>query len=222
MPSFDSNSRDHLEEDGSGEPKESSAELKSNAGTFKTTAETPLEPQQDNVSDDLEISDSDSSSEIKSREASDKEEVGEKVAKPQDNIRGKEKSKENRECSDFEDNDDYLLYLEDILRTVHKAYYDLHDQSSSPKSSLDLKMVIPYVRKKTLQGVTIVLSGVVPTQVIKKYTHQNIVSMNFATLGSGISLNHDLSLIRCLLSARSHSFWQELWEQRYLPTENIL
>merc|ERR1719414_961462 len=81
MPSFDSNSRDHLEEDGSGEPKESSAELKSNAGTFQNTAETPPEPQQDNVSDDLEISDSDSSSEMKSREASDKEEVGEKVAK---------------------------------------------------------------------------------------------------------------------------------------------
>ena len=188
MPSFDSNSRDHLEEDGSDKLKESSAELKSNAGTFKTTAETPAEPQQDNVSDDLEISDSDSSSEMKSREASDKEEVGEKVAKPQDNVRGKEKSKENKECSDFEDNDDYLLYLEDILRTVHKAYYDLHDQSSSPKSSLDLKMVIPYVRKKTLQGVTIVLSGVVPTQVIKKDIRLNIVSMNFATLGSGISL----------------------------------
>ena len=97
MPSFDSNSRDHLEEDGSCEPKESSAELKSYAGNFKTTAETSPEPQQDNVSDDLEISDSDSSSEMKSREASDKEEVGEKVAKPQDNVRGKEKSKENKD-----------------------------------------------------------------------------------------------------------------------------
>ena len=75
----------------------------------------------------------------------------------------------------MEDNDDYLLYLEDILRTVHKAYYDLHDQSSSPKASLDLKMVIPYVRKKTLQGVTMVMSGVVPTQVIPS-SHVSIFS----------------------------------------------
>jgi hypothetical protein len=28
----------------------------------------------------------------------------------------------------MEDHDDYLMYLEDILKTVHKAYYELYDQ----------------------------------------------------------------------------------------------
>ena len=29
---------------------------------------------------------------------------------------------------EVEDNDDYLMYLEDILKTIHKAYFDLYDQ----------------------------------------------------------------------------------------------
>ncbi len=29
---------------------------------------------------------------------------------------------------EVEDHDDYLMYLEDILKTVHKAYYELYDQ----------------------------------------------------------------------------------------------
>ena len=31
---------------------------------------------------------------------------------------------------EMEDNDDYLMYLEDILKTIHKAYYELYDQVS--------------------------------------------------------------------------------------------
>ena len=73
-----------------------------------------------------------------------------------------------------EDNDDYLLHLEEILKNIHKAYYDLFDQmSSEPKNSLnpddkspDLKNVIPYVKRKVLQGkCNIVFSGVVPTHI---------------------------------------------------------
>ena len=64
----------------------------------------------------------------------------------------------------MEDPDDYLLYLEDILKTIHKAYYDLYDQSSVPAP--DLNTVIPYVKRKVLTGVVIVFSGVVPTQVL--------------------------------------------------------
>merc|ERR1719209_1132576 len=186
MPSFDTNSRDRLEEDQRDRLEEDQndrapveiPELTSDTSTSKAETKTdnpPVTPT-DDVSDDLEISDSDSSSGIKSREISDTEEMSqektviEEVSQKK-TVKREEKSKEEHNYKDqskvvdLEDNDDYLLYLEDILRTVHKAYYDLHDQSSSPKSSLDLKMVIPYVRKKTLQGVTIVLSGVVPTQV---------------------------------------------------------
>jgi len=165
MPRLDSNSRDHLEED-----------IKSNDVTLSTTEDNSKIvsdeadkgelstcdkvvdssdiPEKD-VGEDLEISDSDSSSEVKSREISDTEEVIENDSK----------------VEDVEDTDDYLLYLEEILRTVHTAYYELYDQFSQATASNetpklpgpDLKMVIPYVRRKTLQGCTIVFSGVVPT-----------------------------------------------------------
>ena len=181
MPSFDSNSRDRLdqdqrehldEEDQNDRAQVKVPEFTSDTSSSKTETKTdnhPVTPT-DDVSDDLEISDSDSSSGIKSREISDAEETSqEKTVKPEDKPKDEESSKDKSRVVDLEDTDDYLLYLEDILRTVHKAYYDLHDQSSSPKASLDLKMVIPYVRKKTLQGVTMVMSGVVPTQVILNF-----------------------------------------------------
>ena len=178
MPSFDSNSRDRLdqdqrdhldEEDQNDRAQVKVPEFTSDTSSSKTETKTDKHPvtPTDDVSDDLEISDSDSSSGIKSREISDAEETSQE--KPEDKPKDEESSKDKSRVVDLEDTDDYLLYLEDILRTVHKAYYDLHDQSSSPKASLDLKMVIPYVRKKTLQGVTMVMSGVVPTQVILNF-----------------------------------------------------
>lgn len=65
---------------------------------------------------------------------------------------------------DVEDGDDYLLYLQDILILIHKAFYSMMrkgDSSSAP----DLRLLIPYVRKKVLKGVRLVFSGVVPNNV---------------------------------------------------------
>lgn len=52
-----------------------------------------------------------------------------------------------------EDKDDYLLYLEDILRQIHQAYYTIHDEARTKDSTAltDVKNVIPYVRKKVLK-----------------------------------------------------------------------
>jgi RNA polymerase II subunit A-like phosphatase len=62
---------------------------------------------------------------------------------------------------EVEDGDDYLMYLEEILKTVHKAFYDLHDELNGDVP--DLKSVIPYVRRKVLSGTSLVFSGLVPT-----------------------------------------------------------
>ncbi|PNF41409.1 hypothetical protein B7P43_G14422 [Cryptotermes secundus] len=62
---------------------------------------------------------------------------------------------------EVEDRDDYLMYLEEILKTVHKAFYDLYDELNSEVP--DLKSVIPYVRCKVLAGTSLVFSGLVPT-----------------------------------------------------------
>jgi len=54
---------------------------------------------------------------------------------------------------EVEDQDDYLMYLEHILESIHKAFYSLHSEMLSkgdPKVP-DVKTVIPYVRKKVLK-----------------------------------------------------------------------
>ena len=175
MPQFDSNSRGATElndnqekktEEETSKVEESSKDDLTSAGDAPKEVKVPKEPKvEGEVGDDLEISDSDSSTGKRSRDISDTEGAGDEEKKKKVVV---EKPKSAAE--EVEDNDDYLLYLEDILRTVHKAYYDLHDQAASaspatPAKAPDLKMVIPYVRRKTLHGVSLVMSGVVPTHV---------------------------------------------------------
>ena len=110
------------------------------------------------VSDDLDLSDSEASSSMPATTNGQKEvSSSDKDAKRDD-----DDSK-----VDPEDPDDYLMFLEDILKTLHKAFYDLYDQykSDSKVPAPDLKTVIPYVKRKVLSGVVIVFSGVIPTQV---------------------------------------------------------
>ncbi|XP_014667212.1 PREDICTED: RNA polymerase II subunit A C-terminal domain phosphatase-like [Priapulus caudatus] len=71
-----------------------------------------------------------------------------------------------------EDSDDYLFYLEDILGTLHKAFYDMYDQlikegkkEHAPKVIPDMKNIVPYVKRKTLKDCSIVFSGLIPTNL---------------------------------------------------------
>ncbi|OQR78423.1 RNA polymerase II subunit A C-terminal domain phosphatase-like [Tropilaelaps mercedesae] len=76
---------------------------------------------------------------------------------------------------EYDDSDDYLMYLEDILTTIHRAFFELYEQMQSKvgngssvsavRSSQipDLKTVIPYVRQKVLKDVVLVFTGCLPT-----------------------------------------------------------
>ena len=54
---------------------------------------------------------------------------------------------------DVDDPDDYLLYLEDVLNRVHKAYFHLYDELVQKKEDKlpDVKEIVPYVRKQILK-----------------------------------------------------------------------
>ncbi|KAF0295074.1 RNA polymerase II subunit A C-terminal domain phosphatase [Amphibalanus amphitrite] len=67
---------------------------------------------------------------------------------------------ETREL-EVEDTDDYLSHLEDILLLIHRAFYSMLKKSDAGEPP-DLRLLIPYVRKKVLKGVRLVFSGVVP------------------------------------------------------------
>lgn len=59
------------------------------------------------------------------------------------------------------DHDDYLLYLEEILKRIHKEFYEKHADGKQP----DMKEIIPAVRKKVLAGTNLVFSGLVPNNI---------------------------------------------------------
>jgi RNA polymerase II subunit A-like phosphatase len=117
---------------------------------------------------DLELSDEEESAAVKaghrkrSGEAEQKGEPLETSTKPKG---GREVVTDTGGGEDdlveVEDGDDYLMYLEEILKTVHKAFYDLYDELNGEVP--DLKSVIPYVRRKLLAGTSLVFSGLVPT-----------------------------------------------------------
>lgn len=64
---------------------------------------------------------------------------------------------------EIEDPDDYLIYLEDILKRIHQYFYEEYDKMESGETP-DLKEVIPKVRSKVLHGSKLVFSGLVPTR----------------------------------------------------------
>lgn len=76
-----------------------------------------------------------------------------------------------------EESDDYLLYLRHTLVTVHDAFYQLYDENMERSNNEaaaegaeaikepDLKNIVPYVRKKVLQGCNLVFTGLFPHDV---------------------------------------------------------
>ncbi|XP_069361732.1 RNA polymerase II subunit A C-terminal domain phosphatase isoform X2 [Maniola hyperantus] len=63
---------------------------------------------------------------------------------------------------EVDDADDYLIYLEDILKRIHKQFYDIYDGMGQHQIP-DLKFIIPEVKSKVLAGSSLVFSGLVPT-----------------------------------------------------------
>lgn len=101
---------------------------------------------------------------------------------------------------DVVDNDDYLLYLEDILKKIHKVFFkeyeaSLEEQEDQKLTKMqpggqkgvgvnerplpDLKKIVPAVKREVLQGVNIVFSGVVPQQVKLKDSKAYLIGTSF-------------------------------------------
>ena len=176
-------SKDELIEASSGEEKSENEEKKpvdakdnNKADQNKSNEDKGTEDKEDTVDDshnqiddDLQLTDDDdddSDFEEKDQPENKNEKSTLDKKEDQEEEEEDEKSIEN-DLIDVEDKDDYLIYLEEVLTTIHKAYYDLHQQmkDQGKKKAPDLKTVIPYVKRKVLQGTNLVFSGVVPTHI---------------------------------------------------------
>lgn len=126
----------------------------------KTDEETKNEKEEDTkVNTEKDAESNIQSNTARESDKTDKEvtEVGPSVETDKDNKQAM--PKQDSDIID-EDDDDYLLYLEDILERIHREFYKTLDQENTRKS---LRDIIPRVRSQVLKGVCLTFSGLIPT-----------------------------------------------------------
>ncbi|GAB1606406.1 RNA polymerase II subunit A C-terminal domain phosphatase-like [Argonauta hians] len=202
----DSENKESVETKSAAADKEIEVDSKIDAGSSKSESGAHSEDDDDETSEKMSacnVDDTNSkvSSDVddtssKDGTCSDVEETARKPGKIPPIVQSKEditKREENEEI-EWDDEDDYLIYLEEILKRIHKAYFDISDQLTSnegasniPDTNLDLKAIIPYVRRKVLQGCNICFSGIIPLNMpIEKSKPYNIAM----SLGANVHLNY--------------------------------
>ena len=84
---------------------------------------------------------------------------------------------------EIEDPDDYLLYLEHILKLIHTRFYEIID---STKKIPDLKVLIPKLKSEVLIGISICFSGLVPNHMKLEYSKPYLIAKE---LGAKVTEN---------------------------------
>nr|XP_048695997.1 RNA polymerase II subunit A C-terminal domain phosphatase isoform X5 [Caretta caretta] len=76
-----------------------------------------------------------------------------------------DQSMEEEEEEDDTDEDDHLIYLEEILVRVHTDYYTKYDKYLKKEINEipDIRKIVPELKSKVLADVTIIFSGLYPT-----------------------------------------------------------
>ncbi|XP_077362700.1 RNA polymerase II subunit A C-terminal domain phosphatase [Festucalex cinctus] len=86
------------------------------------------------------------------------------------------------------DRDDHLIYLEEVLERIHGEYYARYEAylKTEAADTPDIRKIVPELKSKTLDGTTIVFSGLYPTNYpierTREYYHAK-------ALGAKISKN---------------------------------
>lgn len=99
---------------------------------------------------------------------------------------------EDEEDEADRDEDDHLIYLEEVLERVHAEYYARYQgyQRKEASERPDIRKIVPELKSKTLEGATMVFSGLYPTnypiEKTREYYHAK-------ALGAKISRNLVLS-----------------------------
>ncbi|XP_028392868.1 RNA polymerase II subunit A C-terminal domain phosphatase-like [Dendronephthya gigantea] len=95
----------------------------------------------------------------------------------------------------IEDHDDYLLYLEDILRRIHNSFYEVvawnkqAEEKGDAAASVapDLRCIVPELRRNVLRGTNIVFTGVIPTNTAHEESQAWKIAQQF-----GANVSKDL------------------------------
>ncbi|KAM3858621.1 RNA polymerase II subunit A C-terminal domain phosphatase [Diretmus argenteus] len=90
------------------------------------------------------------------------------------------------------DQDDHLIYLEEVLERIHADYYARYEAylKKEAAETPDIRRIVPELKSKALQGTTIVFSGLYPTNYPMERTREYYHSK---ALGAKIGKNLVLS-----------------------------
>lgn len=72
------------------------------------------------------------------------------------------------------DQDDHLIYLEEVLERIHAEYYTRYEAFLRKEASgmPDIRKIVPELKSKTLEGTMIVFSGLYPTNYPMERTRE--------------------------------------------------
>ncbi|XP_069709866.1 RNA polymerase II subunit A C-terminal domain phosphatase isoform X1 [Phaenicophaeus curvirostris] len=103
-----------------------------------------------------------------------------------------DQSMEEEEEEDDTDDDDHLIYLEEILVRVHTDYYTKYDKylNKETEEIPDIRKIVPELKSKVLADVTIIFSGLYPTNFPIEKTREHY---HATALGAKIVKNLVLS-----------------------------
>ncbi|XP_061450034.1 RNA polymerase II subunit A C-terminal domain phosphatase [Rhineura floridana] len=98
------------------------------------------------------------------------------------------------EEDDDTDSDDHLIYLEEILVRVHTDYYSKYDKYVRKETDEipDIRKIVPELKQKVLSDVTILFSGLYPTNfpIEKTREHYHATALG-AKIAKNLVLNED-------------------------------
>ncbi|XP_077209062.1 RNA polymerase II subunit A C-terminal domain phosphatase [Paroedura picta] len=98
------------------------------------------------------------------------------------------------EEEDDTDDDDHLIYLEEILVRVHTDYYSKYDKYIAKEIDdiPDLRKIVPELKQRVLSGVTVLFSGLCPTNfpIEKTREHYHATALG-ANIAKSLVLNDD-------------------------------
>ncbi|XP_061616270.1 RNA polymerase II subunit A C-terminal domain phosphatase [Phyllopteryx taeniolatus] len=105
------------------------------------------------------------------------------------------------------DRDDHLIYLEEVLERIHGEYYARYEAflKTEVPDTPDIRKIVPELKSKTLDGTTIVFSGLYPTNYpierTREYYHAKALG---AKIGKNLVLDsQEPNVTTHLIAAKS-------------------
>lgn len=99
---------------------------------------------------------------------------------------------DDEEEEEDNDQDDHLIYLEEVLERIHAEYFSRYSRylKKETEAMPDIRKIVPELKGKTLEGATVVFSGLYPTNYpmerTREFYHAKALGAN---IGKNLILN---------------------------------